>query len=421
MNPGLFILVVAGSLAQPGGVFADRVAEVVAMSRDLAEVEKVLVALRKALIDEALGEKQPDPKTVEARAALQADTLLKLGGLVKRNQDLRDGLLRLAQRLEQGEGEGPAQAKVVRKALDLFAKEGLDNRLGVLHRQLTGGGFKSIEALERAIREAQESRKLLLDCQQVLLGDREAVRRDAIVAADKFAADLAQIVTDQKSLREELLAGKGDRAAQVLAHRALAKRALDLAKGEVSQDVARLVLDAGDSLRKAGEALEKGDKELTKARLDQALADLDRAGKRSAVLAAQLREEEQERYLSELLARSERIIASQKVVRTEAEGLRALLKANAGQPTPEQLQKLAALSDRQEELAAEVNKLVRLVEAGEDPGLLRSVRACLVPLQEAARALRNQQAGEAGPHQEKVISSLGDFRAAVQRALDRMK
>lgn len=152
---------------------------------------------------------------------------------------------------------------------------------------------------------------------------------------------------------------------------------------------------------------------------DKAIENFESAKKKLEDLLRQLREEELERTLADLLRRCERMLAMQVAVYNGTKGVDAAVKTNADkQPNRENKQDALRLSDNEGDIVVEARKAIEVLEAEGSavafPEVFQQVRDDMVHVQ---RRLGVSDVGEVTQTIEQdIIDSLKEMIEALKKA-----
>lgn len=152
---------------------------------------------------------------------------------------------------------------------------------------------------------------------------------------------------------------------------------------------------------------------------DKAIENFESAKKKLEDLLRQLREEELERTLADLLRRCERMLAMQVAVYNGTKGVHVAVKANADkQPNRENKQDALRLSDNEGEIVVEARKAIEVLEAEGSavafPEVFQQVRDDMIHVQ---RRLGVTDVGEVTQTIEQdIIDSLKEMIEALKKA-----
>lgn len=184
-------------------------------------------------------------------------------------------------------------------------------------------------------------------------------------------------------------------------------------------DSRQKVKEGNDHQRSAEEDIAKGKNPDASQDQDKAIENFESAKKKLEDLLRQLREEELERTLADLLRRCERMLAMQVAVYNGTKGVDAAVKTNADkQPNRENKQDALRLSDNEGDIVVEARKAIEVLEAEGSavafPEVFQQVRDDMVHVQ---RRLGVSDVGEVTQTIEQdIIDSLKEMIEALKKA-----
>ncbi|MCS7045295.1 MAG: hypothetical protein NZO58_02955 [Gemmataceae bacterium] len=174
----------------------------------------------------------------------------------------------------------------------------------------------------------------------------------------------------------------------------------------------------------AEEKIAKKDNKQASKDQDDAVKNFEEAKKKLEELLRQLREEELERTLADLLRRCERMLAMQIAVYNNTKSLDALVQAAPDkQPTREHKADALRLSDNEGEIVAEARKAIEILESEGSavafPEVFQQVRDDMINVQ---RRLALADVGEVTQNIEQdIIDSLKEMIEALKKAQKDLK
>jgi hypothetical protein len=395
--------------------------------------------------------------------------------------DLQRSLLTLAQRYEKSsKAEDREKAIVLRQAIDLATREGIDNQFNKLVATLTSSGI-TLQEINSAIGQNEQLARTLREMIAILLTDSQAAK---LKEEQKRLAELLKmldaVLRAQKVERSKTESGRleGDQLAKGQAKVTKETEKLSKAmgndkksdpkdgkgepkdgKGEPKdgkgdpkdgkgqpkdgqsgdpkdgdgkpnpdqpppEQAREQVKDAIQNQNKAEDNLKKNDKDKASNEQDEAIKKLEEARKEIERRLKQLREEEQERLLANLEARCQRMLAMQIEVYEGTKRIHSTIQANQDQkPSRNEDLKAGDLSGREGQIVVEANKALQLLE--EDG------TAVAVPqvLEQARDDMKKVQAllfkTEVGPFcqsiEEDIIASLKEIIEVLKKAQQDLK
>lgn len=174
--------------------------------RLLATVAVLTLALVGTIWAEDAAKNQDTLPTIKNAAALQQEML------ARQYHEFEQALLRLAQRLERSsKPEDKDKAVLLKKAIDLASKEGVNTRFDKLVSTLRSAKVDDLNEFRNAINESDALTKNLLEMLQLLLSDNRAAQ---LKAEEKRLAELIKeinnIIRNEKTIRNLNDAGKMD-------------------------------------------------------------------------------------------------------------------------------------------------------------------------------------------------------------------
>ncbi len=210
------------------------------MPRTLALIASSLVAVGlfvRAADPPATGPSDEELQKAKQKAAFEQERLRRTFG------DFQRSLLALAQRYEKSsKSEDREKALVLRQAIELSTKEGIDNQFNRLVVTLTGSGI-TLQEINAAIGQNEQLAKTLRELINVLLTDNQTAKlKEEQKRLQDLLKDLDKVLRQQKLERANTEAGRLDPK--------------DLAKGQqkVTADTKKLSKQMGNAEPKDGKA-----------------------------------------------------------------------------------------------------------------------------------------------------------------------
>ncbi len=395
----------------------------------------------------------------------------------------QQSLLTLAQRLEKStKPEDREKAAVLRQAIDLAGREGIDTQFSKLVTTLTSSGV-TLREIEGAIGQNEQLLKTLREMIQILLRDNNATKlKEEQKRLQELIKKLDQIIRSQKVERSKVESGKGDPEELSKSQGKVTKDTKDLAKamdkgakpsdgkdGEPKDGKAgdpkdgksgepkngqpkdgqpkdsngepkdgdqpppnpndpeqtrKQVQDATENQRKAEEQIKKDERKGASKEQDEAIKKLEEARKELERRLKQMREEELQRLLANLEARCARMLALQTEVYDGTKRVFATIQMQPdAKPTRSEDLKAGELSAKEGVIVIEANKAIQLLQeegsAVAFPVVMEDIRDQMKIVQ--ARLFRTDVGAFTQSIEEDIISTLRDMIAALKKAQQDMK
>jgi hypothetical protein len=175
--------------------------------------------------------------------------------LLRQYKAITEDLLSLAHRMEKsGKVEDVEKAKLIRKAIDLGDKEGVDNKFQALLRTLAGkSGGLTLNDVTTAKGQNEELVKILKEILSIITSDDELAKiREEKNRLEAMLANLKAILRETKVTRAITENGKGDPKKLGENQGNLAKKTDDLAKRMEGKDPSKSDGKSGDGKGKDG-------------------------------------------------------------------------------------------------------------------------------------------------------------------------
>lgn len=175
-----------------------------------------------------------DPETVRKSTAFEQERLRQQFAAFQQS------LLSLAQRLDKSsKPEDREKAAVLRQAIDLASREGIDTQFSKLVATLTASGV-TLREIEGAIGQNEQLLKTLREMIQLLLSDNQSAKdkEEARRLADMLKK-LDGVIRSQKVERSKVESGKGEKDALAKGQQKVTKDTQDLARLLDPKDVNR--------------------------------------------------------------------------------------------------------------------------------------------------------------------------------------
>ncbi len=325
----------------------------------MLKVRLLLIALPLALALAARAEttrKDGDP------TILVGDNAVRQAQLKRAFESFRNKLAILAGRLEtSSDARDRDRAKSLRKVLAEASKRGVENRFEAVVRGLSKkDADKDIDTLNQVLRENSDLRKDLQVLLALLLDDGRGKKlTDLRDRAGKLLDQLKDLRDRQARLQAQTELGRKDDNNLKSAQDKLAKQTQELLDKlgkpddrEIDPEQARAVVQpvgqAGKEQNDAAGKLGKGDREGAGSAQGRAVGKLDEAIRRIEDILRQIRKEERERTLADLLARCKRMLGVQESILEGSEQLfREMRRSSDTKPTLPQAARSNRLADSQ--------------------------------------------------------------------------
>jgi hypothetical protein len=151
------------------------------------------------------------PKSSNENDNLRKTTAFDQERLRQQFGAFQQSLLSLAQRLEKSaKPEDREKAAVLRQAIDLAGRDGIDTQFSKLVTTLTASGV-TLREIEGAIGQNEQLLKTLREMIQILLSDNNAAKlKEEQKRLQELIKKLDQIIRSQKIERSKVESGKGD-------------------------------------------------------------------------------------------------------------------------------------------------------------------------------------------------------------------
>ncbi len=309
-----------------------------------------------------------DPKVLTDDSAIRQATLKRA------YEAFRQKLAVLAGRLESSaEQKDRDRAKMIRKALKEASDRGVEVKFDALIRGLaTKGADKSLDILAQAARDNAELRKDLQHLIALLTGD-----------------DLAKILAKRREMAQKLLGQLKelrDKQARLQAQTEIGrKETKELKKGQekvtgntkellekldkITEDPKQIeavrppVTEANREQKNSEGKLGKGDRDGAGMAQGKAVSKLDEAIKNLEEVLKQIRKEENERILADLLARCKKMLWIEQEIYDKTEKLhKELTKQDNPKANLEQAARSNKIADRQNDNIREAHAALKIVQ-----------------------------------------------------------
>jgi hypothetical protein len=339
----------------------------------------------------------------------------------------QQSLLSLAQRLEKSsKAEDREKALVLRQAIELASREGIDTQFSKLVATLTASGV-TLREIEGAIGQNEQLLKTLREMIQLLLSDNQAAKakEEARRLADMLKK-LDGVIRAQKIERSKVESGKGDKDNLAKGQEKVTKETRELGKsfdpkkpsdaaadadkaggkkgapkegdgkkggskkgdpeqgdpksgdsqdgepkagdqqppppGELEQQ-RKQIQDAIENQKRAEDRIKKDDRSGASNQQDEAIKKLEEVRKEIERRLKQLREEEMQRLLANLENRCARMLAMQQEVYDGTKRVHATIEqAPDRKPTRAEDLKAGELSAKEAAIVVEANKTLQLLQ-----------------------------------------------------------
>jgi hypothetical protein len=371
---------------------------------------------------------EPAPADAAAKQLLE-----KQQALQRQYKAIAEDLLVLAQRLEKSNRtQDQEKAKVIRKAIDLGDKEGIDTKFATLLRTLAGNnGILGIKDVTAAKAQNEELVKALKQIVAILLSDDDfASRRDERIRIEKLITILRALIRDTKVTRVLTEMNKGDMDKLYKGQTDLVRRTDDLAErmgASKNPKEARGVLTPGaEYVRHAvpdQEAAADWIKKLNRPEavfrqtgaivlLEKALSELEKRLK-------QLREEELAKILANLEARVAKMLQMQIEVYEATKAIDAVVqKSETKKPEKPEIQKSQVQADKEGDIIAEANSAIDILRGeGSAVAFPRIFEEVVIDMGRVKERLNAAKVGKDTQFiEEQIIDALKEMREALARA-----
>lgn len=436
------------------------------------------------LVGLAVAADPPNPASdfsnVRKNAAVDQERLRQQFGAFQQS------LLSLAQRLEKSnKPEDREKAVILRQAIELAGREGVDTQFTRLIATLTASGV-TLREIETAIGQNDQLLKSLREMIQLLLSDNNSAKlKEEQKRLQELVKKLDQIIRAQKIERSKVESGHGQPEELAKSQGKVTKDTKDLAKamdqagkpndgksadgkpteakdagspkdgqpgepkpgqpkpgqpkdgngqpnsGEQSppnpnesEQARQQVQDAADNQRRAEDRIKKDDRQGASGQQDEAIKKLEEARKELERRLKQMREEELQRLLANLDTRCARMLALQVEVRDGTKRVQAAAQAQPdGKSTRAEDLKAGELSVKEGAIVVEANKAIQLLQ---EEGSAVAFPIILEDVRDQmkvvqARLFRTDVGSFTLSIEDDIISTLKDMLAALKKAQQDLK
>lgn len=369
-----------------------------------------------------------------APAAAAANPLLEKQQVLQRQyKAIAEDLLVLAQRLEKSNRtQDRDKAKLIRKAIELGDKEGVDTKFAILLRTLAGNnGILGIKDITAAKTQNEELVKALKQIVGILMSDDDMLalqkERDRI---EKLITVLRALIRDTKVSRVLTESTKGDmdrlhkgqtdlvRRTEELAERLGTTKDPKQASGARAPGAAH-VSHAVPEQQAAADRIEKRNRPEAVSRQTGAIVLLEKALTELEKRLKQLREEELAKILANLEARVARLLQMQIEVYEATKAIDAVVQKSASRkPEKPELQKSQVQADKEGDIIAEANAALDILRSeGSAVAFPRIVEEVVIDMGRVKERLNAANVGQDTQFiEEQIIDALKEIRAALARA-----
>lgn len=422
------------------------------------------------------------PSATPSSAVDTKNLLEKQKYLVRQYKSVAEDLLSLAHRLEKSSRiEDQDKAKLIRKAIELGDKEGIDNKFQTLLRTLSGkNGTVGSSDLGSAKNQNEDLLKVLKEIYAILTQDDEMARiREEKARLEKMLAELKGIIRETKVGRAITESGKGDKKKLAENQGNTAKKTDDLAKrmegkepskgneskgkdgmGKEGMGKSGMGKDGMGGMGKDGMAKEgkdgqsppspqgpkaPGADQVKKAVPDQedatkkiqdekrpeaiekqtsAIQKLEDAQKELEKRLKQLREEELERLLANLEARVAKMLQMQIEVYEATKSISSLVeKTELKKPEKSEIQKSQLQADKESEIIAEANKTIEILKSeGSAVAFPRIFEEVVIDMTRVRERLNKANvSSDTQAMETEIITTLKEMLEALKKAQQELK
>ena len=327
----------------------------------MLKIRLVICALAVAL---GLAVRAEMPLRGEPKARLD-DNATRQAQLKRAYESFRQQVALLANRLElSGERRDRDRARALRNVLAEASTRSLESKFDALLRGLTKKGVdQDLDTLNQIARENKELAKDLAKLLELISNDDRArflaERRDRVT---KLLAELRELRNKQSRLqaqteRERRPAGELKKEQEKIS--AATRHLFDRKSNPAA--VREPLNEAGKQQKDAERKLGKGDRDGAASSQGRAVGNLDEAIRRLEEIVRQVRQEERERNLTDLLARCKRMLGIQQVVEAGSKALYRERLGQDGKPTLAQAARSNKLADRQNDSLKEAAATLKLL------------------------------------------------------------
>jgi hypothetical protein len=357
----------------------------------------------------------PDP------AADTKPLVEKQQALLRQYKAVAEDLLSLAHRLEKSDKlEDKEKAKLIRKAIELADKEGVDTRFQALLRTIAGGtGLKDITSArdqnEELVRILKSLFTMLCQGDELPRIQAERARLEKLLAELRAvirATKVNRVLTESEKGGGERLAreqdGVGGRTERLAGH-------MDEQKSPGTGHVKQAVPDQFE----AGKRIRDEQRPLAVVKQTDAIVKLHKAQDELEKRLRQLREEELERLLAGLEARVAKMLQMQIEVREATVAIDAIVqKGMSGKPEKAEIQKAQVQADKESEIIAGGRAVVEILRSeGSAVAFPRVFEEAVVDMNRIKERLNLARTGEDTQFlEQQVIDALREILETLKRA-----
>jgi hypothetical protein len=365
---------------------------------------------------------QANPSTPTDASSKQL--LEKQQALLRQYKAIAEDLLSLAHRLEKSTRvEDQEKAKLIRKAIELGDKEGIENKFQAILRTFAGkNGMLGLSDVSSARNQNDELVRALKQIQAILTSDDSLEMNKAEQARlEKFLAELRailrstkinRVLTESEKSAKEKIAKEQSEAARKT--EGLGER-MDAQKSPGAGHVKQAAPDQGEAV----ERIRQEQRPQAVAKQTQAIDKLHLAEQELLKRLKQLREEELERLLANLEARVAQMLQMQIEVRSATVAIDAIVQKNESRkPQKAEIQKSQAQSDKEGEIIALAKQTIELLKSEGSavafPRIFEETAIDMVRVQERLQLActdENTQFLE-----QQIIDALREMHEALKRA-----
>jgi DNA repair exonuclease SbcCD ATPase subunit len=403
----------------------------------MTTTRKILPALLVAMLalaltaqaDTSAKDSKADSKRIPAAAddasSTISDAATRQAQLKRQFETFKQKLALLAARLENGSDKDREKAKTVRAAIKLMNDHNTEGRFETIIRALrTPDADKNAELLKQVLDENKELRKDIKQILALIMDDRDKVLREKRENATRLLEQLKELRSRQARLRTLTEMGRHKAEELSKTQEKLARDTEKLLPGKEAQDIAKKIAKAvGEAVRNQKQAagkLGKGNRNGAIEDEDRAVGALDRAIRDVEEHLNQIRKEETERRLADLLKRCQYMLALQIEVRDGTVALDKVVQARPkSQPALADGHVSDKLASKEELILKEADRALKILEAeGSAAAFPYSFEEVKADVQTVAQRLRKIDTGKVTVTIENdIIATLEEMIAALKRKM----
>jgi hypothetical protein len=393
------------------------------MNRHLAAVLAVCAAALLLIAQAQAGpeeSRQPAADDRDAKSKIE-DAVIQQERLKRQFDELAQSLLRLAQRLESSDKQADKdRAAAIRKAMARAQEQNINRKFDDLIEGLRKDSLlNNLPELEKLLAQNKEVRDELRALLDGIINGRRDLRQE-IVDLERLLEAIKKALDKQLKAHAQTVGDRVNLPTVLEVQRNTTKQTAKIFELRPDEPIKKHIEAANRFQKAAEDYLEEARRSQGATTQEKAIAELQKAKKKLEELLAQKRNEEAERFLAALLARCERMLALQIIVRDGTVDLDKVIGALAGKKASRaQEQQSLELSDKEDEIAKQALAALALVEAeGSAVAFAEVFRQVHADMETVAARLRRTDTGTVTVTIENdIIATLREMIEALKKSI----